>query len=120
VADKLVKQTCGGVWRTAFDVESLAAIFQVLVALLTFERQRNLNFGGLLQALDKRDSPERRREVDVELDAVGAVGVIPSVLDKHKTRFESRGNEAYLILYPPVMALTIPEIMSSVRAMRSL
>ena len=106
--------------QSAIDTESLAAVLEELVALVALQRQRDLDLGRLLQALDKRDSPERRREVDVELDAVGAVGVIPSVLDKHKTRFESRGNEAYLILYPPVMALTIPEIMSSVRAMRSL
>ena len=78
MADKLVKQTCGGVWRTAFDVESLAAIFQVLVALLTFERQRNLNFGRLLQPLDERDAAERGCEVNVQFDAVGAVGVIPN------------------------------------------
>jgi hypothetical protein len=108
------------VGQSAIDTESLAAVLEELVALVALQRQRDLDLGRLLQALDKRDSPERRREVDVELDAVGAVGVIPSVLDKHKTRFESRGNEAYLILYPPVMALTIPEIMSSVRAMRSL
>ena len=78
MTDELVQQACGGVWQAAVDVEPLAAIFQVLVALLAFERQRNLNFGRLLQTLDERDAAERGREVNVQFDAVGAVGVIPN------------------------------------------
>jgi hypothetical protein len=65
------------VWQAAVHVEPLAAVFQVLVALLAFERQGNVDFGGLLEPLDERDAPERGREVDVELYAIRAVGVIP-------------------------------------------
>jgi hypothetical protein len=120
VTDELVKKSCSGVRLAALDVKSLAAVSEVLVALLAFERQRNLNFGSLLEALDKRDATEGGSEVNVEFDAFGAVGVIPNGRRETCDCFLMRCFDAHLILYPPVMALTIPEIMSSVRAMRSL
>jgi hypothetical protein len=64
------------------DVEFLAAVLEVLVALLAFEWQRNLNFGSVLQAFDKRDAPEGGGEVDVEFDAIRAIRVIPNELNE--------------------------------------
>ena len=77
MADELVQQAGGGVWQAAVDAESLAAVLQVLVALFALERQRNLDFGGLLQAFDERDAAERGSEVDVKFDAIGAIRVVP-------------------------------------------
>lgn len=68
--------------QATIHVEFLAAVLEVLVALLAFERQRNLNFCSVLQAFDKRDAPEGGGEVDVELDAIRAVGVVPNELIK--------------------------------------
>ena len=78
MADELVQQAGGGVWQAAVDAESLAAVLQVLVALFALERQRNLDFGGLLQAFDEGDAAERGGEVDVKFDAVGAIWVVPA------------------------------------------
>jgi hypothetical protein len=84
VTDELIEQAGGGMRQTAIDVESLAAVFEVLVALVAFERQRNLNFGSFLQALNERDAPEGGGEVDVEFDAIGAIRVIPN--ESHETQ----------------------------------
>ena len=64
--------------QSAIDTESLAAVLEELVALVALERQGDLDLGRFLQALDQRDAAEGGREVDVELDAVGAVGVVPA------------------------------------------
>ncbi len=77
VAHELVEQTGGGVRQAAVDVESLAAVFEVLVALVALERQRDLDFGGVFEALDEGNATEGGGEVDVKLDAVRAVWVVP-------------------------------------------
>jgi hypothetical protein len=91
VTYELVEQARGGVWQATVHVEPLAAVLQVLVALVALERQRNLDFGGFLQALDEWDAAEGRGEVDVEFNAVGAVWVVPGRCGEHDKRVRLRG-----------------------------